>query len=414
VSGRQAGRRGLTAALIALGAIAALCANVAQAALLDFSPAERQRILQHGPWPPPPARDPGNPVAGQPAAIELGRRLFFDARLSPDGALACAGCHVPSLAFADGRPRSTGREVLARNAPSLWNAVHQRWYGWDGATDSLWSQAIGPLTHPQEMAGGGAHLRRLAQGDPALACRYRSVFGNEALRDDERALVQTAQALGAWVGTLVSGRSAFDSFREALARGDGRAAAAYPLEAQRGLRLFVGRARCATCHTGPMFSNGEFADIGVPFFVRPGVVDPGRHGGITALQASRFNLLGPYSSARADAATKTRHVELQHRNFGEFKVPSLRNVGLTAPYMHDGQLATLADVVRHYDQINLDRLHADGERILEPLGLSEGERSDLGAFLQSLTAPDAAAGLGPSASAPPATRPARGSRRCPA
>ena len=397
---------GVRALCAGLAALLLLVGSPAQATLLDFSPAERQRILQHGPWPPPPALDAGNAVAGRPEAIALGQRLFFDVRLSPDGTLACVSCHVPSLAFADGRPRSTGRETLARNAPSLWNAVHQRWYGWDGATDSLWSQAIGPLTHAQEMAGSGAHLRALVQGDAALACRFRQVFGADALRDDETALVQTAQALGAWVGTLISGRSAFDRFRDALARGDARAAAAYPQDAQRGLRLFVGRARCATCHTGPMFSNGEFADIGLPFFVRPGVVDPGRHGGITALQASRFNLLGPYSSARGDAATKTRHVELQHRNFGEFKVPSLRNVALTAPYMHDGQLATLADVVRHYDQINLERLHADGERILEPLGLSEGERGDLLAFLQTLTAPNA--------STRPATPPGPGSRRCPA
>jgi cytochrome c peroxidase len=140
-----------------------------------------------------------------------------------------------------------------------------------------------------------------------------------------------------------------------------------------------------------MFSNGEFADTGLPFFVRPGVVDPGRHGGIAALRSSPYNLLGRFSDASpgGGAATKTRYIEQQHRNFGEFKVPSLRNVALTAPYMHDGQLATLDDVLTHYSELDLERLHADGERILEPLHLSEGERADLLTFLLTLSDPRA-------------------------
>jgi cytochrome c peroxidase len=119
------------------------------------------------------------------------------------------------------------------------------------------------------------------------------------------------------------------------------------------------------------------------------VVDPGRHGGIRALQASPYNLLSPWSDGPQEAALKTRHVDLQHRNFGEFKVPSLRNVAKTAPYMHDGQLATLRDVLRHYATLNLDRLHADGDAILQPLHLTAAETRDLLAFLRSLTAPDA-------------------------
>ncbi len=205
-------------------------------------------------------------------------------------------------------------------------------------------------------------------------------------------LVRAAKAIGAFVGTLVSGRTPFDDFRDALARGDAVAAARYPLDAQRGLRLFVGQGRCNLCHVGPMFSNGEFADTGLPFFVRPGVVDPGRHGGIVALHASRYNLLSTFSDARDPrVATKTRHVDAQHRNFGEFKVPSLRNVADTAPYMHDGQLATLDDVVRHYSELNLDRLHADGQQILRPLKLSDAERADLVAFLRTLSDPRARA-----------------------
>jgi cytochrome c peroxidase len=272
----------------------------------------------------------------------------------------------------------------------LWNAVHERWYGWDGAADSLWSQAIRPILDTREMAADAGHVRATIAADAELACRYRSAFASTPTGDDETVLVNAAKAIGAFVGTLVSGRTPFDAFRDALAGGDQRAAVRYTLPAQRGLRLFVGRGRCNLCHVGPMFSNGEFGDTGLPFFVRPGVVDPGRHGGIAALQASRHNLLSRWSDAGDGvAAIKTRHVQAQHRHFGEFKVPSLRNVALTAPYMHDGQLATLTDVVRHYSELNLERLHADGERILQPLHLSDGERADLEAFLRTLSDPQA-------------------------
>jgi cytochrome c peroxidase len=377
-------RAALMATCVALIAFAPAAADTP---LLDFSADEVQRIVRHGPWPSPRALDPGNAVAAQPAAIELGQRLFFDPKLSIDGTMSCATCHQPLLAFADARKRSQGRQELDRNAPSLWNAVHERWYGWDGAADSLWAQAIRPILHAHEMDATPQHVRDTIARDGELACRYRRVFGAAPEDDNETVLVNASKAIGAFVGTLQSGRTPFDDFRDALARGDRRAAARYPIDAQRGLRLFVGRGNCHLCHVGPMFSNGEFGDTGLPFFVRPGLVDPGRHKGIELLRLSEYNLLSRWSDAREDAAitTKTRQVAPQHRNFGEFKVPSLRNVAQTAPYAHDGQLATLDDVVRHYSELNLERLHADGEQILKPLRLSDGERADLVAFLRSLS-----------------------------
>lgn len=353
-----------------------------------FTSAQRRQIVALGPWPPAPARDPGNAWAGRPEAVALGRQLFFDLRLSPDGSLSCATCHVPALAFGDGRPRAVGREALARNTPTLWNAVHARWQGWDGAADSLWSQALRPLLDEREMAASITHVSRTVAGDDELVCRWRRTFGRMPAVDDEQTLVDAGQAIGAFVGSLVSGRTAFDRFRDAVARGDRRAAARYPAAAQRGLKLFIGRGRCTLCHGGPLFSNGEFADIGLPFFVRPGVVDPGRHAGIQVLMDSRYNLLSRWSDPLSAAdPIKTRHVRAQHRNFGEFKVPSLRNVADTAPYMHDGQLAKLDDVLQHYSQLDLDRLHADGQNILEPLRLSAAEQADLRTFLLSLSDP---------------------------
>jgi cytochrome c peroxidase len=375
---------------MASAAVAGLApaAWAADAALL-FTQTERARILALGPWPPPPVLDSGNAWAGRPQAVALGQQLFFDPRLSPDGRLACASCHVPALAFADGRARSFGRVELERNAPSLWNAVHERWWGWDGAADSLWSQALRPLLDPRELASNASHLRRLLAGDAELSCRWRRSFDEPVPDDDQALLTRTAKALGAFVGSLVSAPTPFDRFRDALARDDAAAVARYPDAARRGLRLFVGFGRCYQCHAGPRFSNGEFGDIGAGFFVRPGVVDTGRHGGILALQRSPYNLLSPHADRPGDAATKTRHVHLQHRNFGEFKVPSLRNVALTTPYLHDGRIATLDGVLDHYSELDLDRLHADGERILEPLRLTDAERADLQAFLHSLSDPGA-------------------------
>ena len=120
-------------------------------------------------------------------------------------------------------------------------------------------------------------------------------------------------------------------------------------------------------------------------------MDPGRHGGIQALQRSRYNLLGPYNDdATRATAISTRHVRLDHRHYGEFKVPSLRNLAHTAPYMHDGSLTTLRDVLQHYSELDENRLHADGEAILVPLRLTAQQTDDLLAFLDSLNAPGGA------------------------
>jgi len=369
-----------------LAAALALWAGAAAAQLLEFGPDELRTILRHGPWPAPWAPDPSNRVSGRAEAIHLGERLFFEPRLSRDGSVLCATCHVPYRAWQDGLPRARGLVPVDRNTPSLLDVRLHRWFGWDGAGDSLWAQSVRPILDPREMGLTAAQVGRLLREDPVYACEYERAFAAPPPGDDERALVDAAKALAAFQETLVSGRSPFDEFRDALARGDREAAARYPLAAQRGLRLFVGRGNCSACHFGPAFTNGEFHDVGVPFFIAPGRVDPGRHGGIRAMQASRFNLEGPYSDdASRASATRTRHVRLEHRNFGEFKVPGLRNVAQTAPYMHNGRLATLAEVVRHYSEIDPDRIHSDGEALLKPLRLAPQEIGDLVAFLESLS-----------------------------
>ena len=371
---------------------------------VDFTQQEVRAILRHGPWPPPWKPDPSNRVSGKPDAILLGEKLFFEPRLSEKGGVLCATCHVPYKGWQDGRARGMGHVEVDRNTQGLLDVRWNRWFGWDGAGDSLWAQSIRPMLDAREMGGNAAHAAKFVRDDAEYACRYQRAFGTPPPSDDEALLVDIGKALAAFQETLVSGRSPFDDFRDALERNDAQKAAAYPLAAQRGLRIFVGKGNCNQCHVGAAFTNGEFHDVGIPHFIRRGEVDAGRHGGIQRLKASRFNLLGAYNDDRSgSAAIKTRHVAIDHRNYGEFKVPALRNVAQTAPYMHSGRIPTLVEVVRHYSELNIDRLHADGEAILKPLKLSDQEVADLVAFLESLTEQKSA--LPPAGLSRPCTNP---------
>jgi cytochrome c peroxidase len=351
----------------------------------EFTPDEVARILSHGPWPPKRSPDPSNRVSGNAEAIAFGERLFFDTRLSSNGLVSCARCHQPGKFFTDGHERSVGLAASDRNAPTIVDVAGKRWFGWDGAHDNLWSQSIRPLLDPREMGMTPASVARAIRREPDFACRYRLAFRRPIPADDKEVLADVGKALAAFQETLQSPRAPFDDFRDALERGDRKAMAEYPDAAKRGLRIFVGRGACDVCHVGAAFTSGEFHDVGVGFFAGRGRVDPGRHQGIEKLKANEFNLLGRFSDDRArSTATSTRHVVAEHRNFGEFRVPGLRNVAGTAPYMHDGSVKTLRDAVRHYSEIDENRLHVHGERILKPLRLTEAESADLVAFLESL------------------------------
>jgi len=379
-------RRRRLGILSAAAVLAAFGVAAAPDTLYPFSEPEIQQIVAHGPWPPPATKDPSNRASGNRAAIAWGAELFREPRLSLDGMMSCANCHQAKRDFTDGLARGKGLAGVDRNTPTVANVRLNRWFGWDGAGDSLWAQSLRPMLDPREMGSDVARIAAAVRGTPALASGYRRAFGGMPPADDEALAIDVAKALAAFQETLETGRTPFDDFRDALARGDRTAAARYPLAAQRGLAIFIGKGQCNVCHLGPAFSNGEFHDVGIPHFLASGSVDAGRYEGIKKLQANRHNLLGAYNDdPTRSTAMSTRHVEAQHRNFGEFKVPSLRNVARTAPYMHNGSLATLADVVRHYSEVDEDRLHADGERILKPLHLTDAERADLIAFLESLS-----------------------------
>ncbi len=364
-----------------------LCAGASERVV--YSQEDLALIKSHGPWPPATFVDPSNRVSANPAAIQLGQELFFSADLSIDKTMACATCHDPEENFIDGLNVGHGRAALPRNTPSLVNLQGARWFGWDGGADSLWAQSIRPLIAPNEMASNGKHIQKTISNDPVLSCLYTKTFKAGIDRHGpEESLVNAAKALAAFQETLVTAPTPFDRFRDALITAGEKGTSDYPLPAQRGLKIFVGKGRCSLCHFGPKFTNEEFGDIGIPFFLGKGQVDKGRYDGVKKVKKSPYALTGAYSDDTSKhSAIKTKQVTLLHKNWGEFKVPSLRNVARTAPYMHNGTLPTLDDVVRHYSEIDEERLHVDGERILSPLRLKPQESRDLVAFLETLSAP---------------------------
>ena len=387
---RQAQR---TVLRIACAALSAVCALLPGASAADervvtkpvFTDNEISIILSHGPWPAPAPPDSTNRVSGKQHAIEFGTLLFFDQRLSGSATKSCAICHIPERNWTDNLRRGVGVAELDRNTPTLMNIGARRWYGWDGAADSLWSQSLRPILDQRELAATPRHAAQLVRNDKELSCRYRKTFGAyPSPTDDEAVFVNVGKALAAFQETLTSGRTPFDQFRDALARTAPPSTWSYSEPAQRGLKIFIGKGGCTTCHAGPNFTSGEFFNTGLSRFAPQGKPDPGRHAGIGQLLKSRFNLLGSYNDDTAGAA-HTRQASVENGNFGEFKVPSLRNLMLTSPYGRDGDVDTLAAVVRHYAGLDPVRLHAKDAQPAKPLNLSPREQTDLVVFLESLS-----------------------------
>jgi cytochrome c peroxidase len=393
----------------------------------SWSTVERERILSLGPWPrdntalDSPQRKQLNPLAGIPKAIALGEYLFKDQRLSANRKVSCETCHQAKYGFTDGRTVSLGIAKGQRNTMPLFDLAGQRWFGWDGGADSLWAASIRPMLDPIEMGGSASAIAQVLESDPLYASFLNALAGHIAKNvsvseQHQKTLVIAAMSLAAWMDTIESERNAFDKYRDALARNfkiEAQASSAsttiqepkipedkinlfhetgFSKEAERGLGIFIGKGNCWICHGGPNFTNGEFHDTGRPFMIRPkganavSTVDPGRHKGIERVKKDPYNLLGRWSpDPKGERAQLTDQTILQHRNWGEWKIPSLRNLKKTAPYMHDGSLATLREVVMHYSELNEERLHADGEALLKPLKLSEREITDLIAFLESLS-----------------------------
>ena len=373
----------------------------------------KRRILRASPLPPMPD-DPTNRVADEPAAARLGQSLFFEERLSGPGTFSCATCHDPSLQFADGRPLAKAIAEGTRHTPSLLNVGHHRWITWDGRSDSLWAQALRPIEHPDEMGGDRVAVARLMGTDPDLRAAYEEVFGAypldvdalpehgrpgddaeleaawNAIDPDVQATVMEVMAnvgksLDAYQRRLESRNAPFDRFVAALSAGKSTEGVLSP-EAERGMVLFYGTAECWECHAGPLFSDGEFHNIGVPPTGGGLPRDPGRFLGAKIVKSDPFNAAGPYSDSReGDWATTVRATRIDPETWGAFKTPSLRGVAKTPPYMHAGQFQDLEEVVRFYSTLEgAVQLDHHQEQVLSPLNLSDDQVSDLVAFLESL------------------------------
>ena len=341
-----------------------------------FRPDELASIGSLGPWPPPALRDASNRVSGRAEAAALGEVLFHSTRLSTVGGLRCASCHEPWRQFTDGRAHALGADAGARNTPSLLNVRLQHWFGWDGANDSLWSQSIRPMLDVREMRSDAAHVAQALRDDDTLKRLYALAFGRAPPADDEAALVDAGKALAAYQETLASERTPFDAWRDALVRGDSAAAQRYPLAAQRGLRLFVGRGRCVACHAGPNFSDGEFHRSSIVSTLHDGTRDSGRALGLEKLLASPYARSGRFD----DEVNAARRPASQAPEAGAFRTPGLREVSATAPYMHDGSIANLCDALRQHAALE--------GRLMTALTLAE--RRDVVAFLRTLSAQERA------------------------
>lgn len=303
-------------------------------------------------------------AAYSPEQIDLGRYLFFDPLLSGDGSLACASCHQPDKGFADGRARSLGRMlhddvgsahrvVLARNAPSLWNVGFLQRLFWDARADSLQAQASGPLFAADEMAGTPASLEAALNASRP----YRGMFAQAFKRPPEQPIEtgEVTQALAAFESSLVSFNSRYDRY----AFGDETAMSAEEVAGYNIFRGFV--ARCSQCHVPPLFTSADVAVVGAP--------------------------ASPGQAYDAGVETVTHEVAMR----GAFKVPTLRNIALTAPYFQAGQFANLADVIRFYNDTAGHAVPA-GEHLevhwhiaMKGPTLSEAEQRALVAFLHALT-----------------------------
>jgi cytochrome c peroxidase len=355
----------------------------------------------------PPA-DPSNRYATSVEAAKLGQKLFFDARFSSNGEVSCASCHVPGKQFQDGTPLAKGVGTTGRRTMPIAGVASSSWFFWDGRKDSLWSQALGPLESAVEHGGDRVQYVRLIARE--YRDQYARVFGalpdlsglpehatpvgsgelwdewvrlSPAKRDAvNRVFSNMGKAIAAYERKVRPGSSRFDAYVDAMLSGDATAAnAALTEDEEAGLALFVGKANCVQCHNGPLFTNDDFANIGVP---DARAADVGRLAGAREVLQDEFNCLGPYSDARPEQCRQLRAIHADGHARGQFKVPSLRNVAERAPYMHAGQLATLEAVLEHYNRAPAATV---GESELVPLQLSAKELGQLSQFLKALSAP---------------------------
>ena len=282
-----------------------------------------------------------------PARAELGKALFFDPRLSADGNLSCASCHSPLFGWSDGMPTAKGTKskVLGRASPTIVNTAYNTLQMWDGRKASLEDQALGPMESMDEMAMDLGLLFKWLNAEPGYQAMFAKAYPGEAI--DGKTV---AKGLASFERTVLSNNSPFDRWL----KGDAKAMSQQQIK---GFRLFTDSAKgnCAACHQAPNFTDGGFHNIGLASNDHPNP-DVGRFA------------IKPIAAAK-----------------GAFKTPTLRDIGLSAPYFHDGSAATLAQVVEHYRKGGVSK--ANLSKNIMPLPLNDEEAAAIMAFMQALTTP---------------------------
>ena len=374
--------------------------------------------------------DPSNTVADDTAAARLGQQIFFDKRFSGNGEVACVSCHDPDLYFTDGKALSVGMGVTGRSAPTIVGTAYHPFIFWDGRADSQWAQALGPMESVVEHGGSRMQYVHLIASDPEYSQAYESLFGSlpdlsdqsrfpaqagpidnpadpalktkwEAMSEADRKTASQiyanlGKAIAAYERLLIPGRSRFDAYARAVIDETENEIDALSHDEIDGLRLFIGKGRCIECHNGPLFSNDSFANIGTP--QREGVpFDFGRSRGAVKVMKDQFNCTGEFSDAEPMACSELRFIKRFGDDLiGAFKVPGIRNVTATAPYMHAGQFRDLDEVMEHYNKAPappfghsmLTRLDLEQEQLDKIVRFMESLDSEIDAEPQWLKAPE--------------------------
>jgi cytochrome c peroxidase len=354
--------------------------------------------------------DPSNQYADNPDAAAFGQKLFFDTRFSSNSKVACATCHLPDKQFQDGTPLANGVGTTDRRTMTILGTAYSPWLFWDGRKDSQWAQALGPMESPVEHGGNRtlyAHLIAEFYMD-----EYTALFGTlpdlsglpssagpvadaeavanwEAMSSEEkeavtRIYVNMGKSIAAYERRLNPGASRFDQYVEAILNNDPAAGDILTGDEIAGLKLFIGQANCINCHNGPLFTNNDFHNTGVPA-TKDLPEDVGRSLGAQQVLADEFNCLSVYSDAQPDECSELNFLVIdEHQQERQYKPPSLRNVSQRGPFMHAGQFATLEEVLNHY---NTAPQTPAGHSELEPLNLTEKQIAQIIALLKSLDGP---------------------------
>ncbi|WP_322414562.1 cytochrome-c peroxidase [Mesorhizobium huakuii] len=376
----------------------------------DFSDAEKKTVASLALNTLPSLKpDTTNRFADVPAAAALGSTLFFDLGMSRDGTVSCSTCHKIDRQFQDDLPQAVGVGRTNRRTMPLAGVARDPWFFWDGRRDSLWAQALTPLENPLEQAGNRAayaHYIKARFGE-----RYERIFGplpdfvgiplnasplgndaeraawnamSGAQRDAvNRVFANIGKAIAAFERSIEPAQTRFDRFALDLATGaEPKGDAVFTPEEILGLKLFIGKASCVTCHNGPRFTDNGFHNTGVPPVANL-PPDRGRIDAVAQVEADPFNCFGAYRDGDVSACGELRFmVKDAPELVRAYKTPSLRGAATRPPYMHAGQFSSLDEVVAHYAKAAPS---VEGTTEIHPLQLSDRERAALVAFLKTLS-----------------------------